>query len=281
MDLRRAGGNLMAPLRPFISKGAGMVPGFLVVGTKRGGSTSVYHYIAQHPEVAPCRTAKGTHYFDVNHRRGFRWYLSGFEKASPSWKITGEGSPYYMFHPLAPTRIAAELPDVKLIAVLRDPVERAWSHHQYETAQGYETLPFLEALDAEPARTAGEAERIQADPSYESYEHRHHTYLARGHYAEQLEHLYSLFPREQVLVVQSESLFTDPQGELARVWDFLGVSQVQLEGLKAMKAGTYQSAQMPAGAAERLAEYYAPHNQRLYALLGQPLRWGEPAEPMS
>jgi sulfotransferase family protein len=260
-----------------------MTPGFLVIGTKRGGSTSAYHWIARHPQVAPCKTAKGTHYFDVNHRRGPRWYRSAFEKQAGEWTITGEGSPYYMFHPLSPTRIARELPDVKLIAVLRDPVERAWSHHQYELARGTETLPFEAALDAEPERLAGEVERLAADPSYESFEHRHHTYLARGHYAEQLEHIYSLFPREQVLVLQSETMFADPHGQLARVWDFLSLRPVRLEGLKAMKAGTYQS-DLPPAAAERLAEYYAPHNERLQSVLDEQMSWttsASSAEPMS
>jgi Sulfotransferase domain len=272
VDLRRAGGNLMAPLRPLLAKGTGLVPGFLVVGTKRGGSTSAYHWIAQHPEVAPCRTAKGTHYFDVNFRRGFPWYLSGFEKQAGQWKITGEASPYYMFHPLSPTRIAEALPDVKLITVLRDPAARAWSHHQYELARGTETLPFLEALDREPERLAGEVERLTSDPSYESFEHRHHTYLSRGHYADQLDHLLTLFPRDQLLVLQSEAMFADPHGQLDRVWDFLGLSRVRLDGLKAMKAGHYESA-LPDGAAERLAAYYAPHNERLYAGYGEDLRW--------
>ena len=280
MNLRRVGGNLLAPVRPLLAdpfrKGSGMVPGFLVIGTKRGGSTFAYQCIADHPEVAPCRTEKGTHYFDVNHKRGFRWYLSGFEKPGGDWKITGEGSPYYMFHPLSPGWIAAELPAVKLVTVLRDPVSRAWSQHQYETAQGLETLPFLEALDAEDERLAGEVEKLTADPSYESYAHRHHTYLSRGHYAEQLEHLYTLFPREQVLVLQSEALFAEPHRELARVWDFLGLSQVELSGLKPIKANSYDKA-MPDGAAERLADYYAPHNERLFALEGDDLRWGAPA----
>lgn len=277
MDLRRAGGNLLAPLRPLLAKGSGMVPGYLVIGTKRGGSTSAYHWIAQHPQVAPCKTAKGTHYFDVNHRRGFGWYLSGFEKQAGDWTITGEASPYYMFHPLSPTWIAQELPDVKLITVLREPVARAWSHHQYEFARGTETLPFEEALDREPERLAGEVEKLTADPSYESFEHRHHTYLSRGHYADQLEHLLTLFPREQLLVLQSEAMFADPNGQLERVWDFLGVRHAHLDGLKAMKAGSYVEG-LPPAAATRLADYYAPHNDKLYALFGDDLRWPSPVE---
>jgi len=248
-----------------------MTPGFLVVGTKRGGSTSAYHWIARHPEVAPCRTQKGTHYFDVNYRRGRHWFLSGFPKASPGMKITGEASPYYMFHPLSAARIAQTLPHVRLIAVLRDPVTRAWSHHQYESARGAETLPFEEALDKEAQRLAGEVDKLSADPSYQSFAHRHHTYLARGRYAEQLTALEEHVPRERVLVLQSEELFADPHGQLARVWDFLGLSPIRLEGLTAMKAGSYE--EMPSSAVARLRDYYAPHNEALYAMPGIDFRW--------
>jgi hypothetical protein len=248
-----------------------MVPGYLVVGTKRGGSTSAYHWISQHPEVAPCRTQKGTHYFDVNHSRGWQWYLSGFETARNPWRITGEASPYYMFHPWSPQWIADELPDVRLIAVLRDPVARAWSHHQYELARGRESLPFEAALDAEDSRLDGEEERMMQDPSYVSNAHRHHTYLRRGHYAEQLERLYRLFSPERVLVLQSEALFADPHGQLERVWSFLDLSSLRLEGLQAMKTGHYGA--MPQTAVERLQEYYRPHNERLYTLPGLDFRW--------
>jgi hypothetical protein len=251
-----------------------MVPGFLVVGTKRGGSTSVYHWIAQHPDVAPCRTQKGTHYFDVNHSRGWRWYLSGFARADGGARITGEASPYYMFHPWSARWIADELPDVRLIAVLRDPVARAWSHHQYEFARGNETLPFEAALDAEESRLAGELERMVADPSYVSEAHRYHTYQRRGHYAAQHERLYALFPQEHVLVLQSEALFEDPHGQLERVWSFLDLPSVRLNGLRPMKAGRNEA--MPAAAVERLQHYYREHNERLYALPGIDFRWSSP-----
>ena len=260
----------MAPLRP-LQSGRGMVPGYLVVGTKRGGTTSAYHWIAQHPEVAPCRTKKGTHYFDVNHSRGWRWYLSGFEQPNHRWRITGEASPYYMFHPLSPGWIADELPDVRLIVVLRDPVARAWSHHQYELARGNETLAFSEALDAEGGRLDGEEERLVADPSYVSDAHRHQSYLHRGHYAEQLERLYRLFPTDHVLVLQSEALFADPHRQLERVWSFLGLESVRLPRLEPMKTGGYDA--MPAAAAARLQSYYREHNERLYALPGIDFRW--------
>lgn len=266
--LRRA----VAPLRPLLWRGETMKPGYLVVGTKRGGSTSIAEWITRHPEVAPCRTAKGTHYFDVNFDRGASWYYSAFPKQSGEWKITGEASPYYMFHPLSPERIAAELPDVKLLLCLRDPVARAWSHHAYETARGHETETFERALDLEPERLAGEAQAIIDDPSYNSPAWRYQAYLRRGHYDEQLAHLYTLFDPAQVYVMQSERAFADPNGELAKVFDFLGVSAHHLEDL-APKNANKPYGDMPTPMVHRLREYYRPHNERLYALPGVDFAW--------
>src|SRR6266540_2331415 len=146
----RAGGRLLARA----TSGARMLPGFLVIGTKRGGSTSLYEYLIRHPDVAGCLLTKGSHYFDVNFGRGWSWFRAAFPLAGGRRTIAGEASPYYMFHPLAPQRIAAALPEVRLIAVLRDPVERAWSHYRYERHRGYEDLPF-ELLGAPASRLSG------------------------------------------------------------------------------------------------------------------------------
>jgi hypothetical protein len=265
-------GHLLAPVRSRIGSRRGMTPGYLIVGTKRGGSTSIAHWISQHPQVAPCRLAKGTHYFDVNFQRGWQWYLSSFEPPTDGVQITGEASPYYMFHPLSIERIAAALPDVRLIVSLREPVARAWSHHQYETQQGFENLPFAEAIALEGERVEGEEEKIRTNPRYESYAHRHHTYLQRGHYAEQLERIYRHFSPEQVLVMRSESMFTDPQGELARVWSHLGLTPVHLDGLDRFKA-THAPLDIPRSLHERLTDYYRPWNERLEQLPGVGFTW--------
>lgn len=274
MNTRRAAGRVLAPLRAALPRRTGMVPGYLVVGTKRGGSTSIAHYINQHPEVAPCRSSKGTHYFDVNHGRGWSWYLSCFPPATSGQRLTGEASPYYMFHPLAPEWIARELPDVRLVVSLREPVARAWSHHQYETQQGYEDQPFEEALRLEDERLAGEEERLRRDPSYESFSHRHHAYLRRGHYAEQLERLYALFDPAQVLVLRSESMFTDPHGELDRVWAHLGLSPVTLDGLDRLKP-THRPLDISDDLARELDHHYRPWNDRLAKLPGVGFTWSD------
>jgi len=101
--------------------------------------------------------------------------------------LTFESSPYYLFHPLALDRIAADLPDVKLVVLVRDPVERAYSAHAHEAARGYEDLSFAAALEAEEGRLDGEVERLLGDPAYESHAHRHQAFRSRGEYAVQLE----------------------------------------------------------------------------------------------
>lgn len=253
-----------------------MVPEFLIVGGKRCGSTSLYEYIIRHRSVLPSRAKKGTHYFDVNYPRGLRWYRSMFPTqprragSRPAPALTGEASPYYMFHPLAPGRIAATLPGVRLIAVLRDPVERAWSHYRYNVGRGFEHLPVEAALDREPERLAGEVERM-LDPGYRSYAHRHHTYLARGHYAEHLEALGAFVPPGRILVLQSEALFADPAATLGGVFRYLGLPDASLGPLPVYKAARDEA--MPIGVRRRLEEYYGPHNDRLSAHPGVGFRW--------
>jgi hypothetical protein len=262
--------NLGSVVRARVARQQGALPQFLVIGTKRGGSTSTYEWIIRHPSVTPSKAKKGSHYFDVNHRRGWEWFRSSFP-ATPDGMITGEASPYYMFHPLAPQRIRRELPEARLIAVLRDPVTRAYSHYQYNRRRGLESLPLVEALDREESRLYGERDHMVADPNYVSFADRHHTYLARGRYWEQLERLLELFPREQILVLQSEALFANPGDQLPRVWRFLGLAPHEMRDLPAYKQGHYDA--IPQNVRQRLLDYFQPHNERLYSLPGIDFRW--------
>ena len=203
-----------APLPTLVSKAVGRtvgrltarwrtVPDYLIIGTKRGGTTSLQQYLTAHPDVLEPKAAKASHYFDANFSKGWSWYRAHFplqrwmdqERAAGRPVVVGEASPYYCFHPLALDRIVARVPDVKLIIVLRDPVERAWSHYSYEVARGNEDLSFADALDAEPARTAGAADRIRRGEIDDDRHFRLHTYLQRGLYSEQIQAAHDRFPR--------------------------------------------------------------------------------------
>jgi len=269
---RRSMGATLGPLRARLSRGERLLPGYLVVGTKRGGSTSLAEWITLHPHVGQSRSGKGTHYFDVNFGRGFHWYTSQFPKLDEGHDLVGESSPYYMFHPLAPRRIRAALPDVKIVMCLRDPVARAWSHHAYEVSHGHEVESFERALDLEPSRLEGEEARIVADPRYAADHWRYHAYLRRGHYAEQLQTFHDLFGPGQVLVVQSEALFADPHGQMDRVFSFLGLEPHRSGQLEPRNANKPYG-QMTPETFTRLVDYYTPLNDRLRAMPGIDFAW--------
>ncbi len=142
--------------------------------------------------------------------------------------MTFESSPYYLFHPLAQQRIANDLPGVRIIVLLRDPVERAYSAHAHEIARGFETEPFERALDLESERIDGEAARFAADPNHRSHEHQHQAYLSRGRYVSQLERMAAAVGRDRLHVVDSDDFFADPETSWRDVVDFLGLPATPL-----------------------------------------------------
>jgi hypothetical protein len=257
-----------------------LLPDYLIIGAQRAGTTSLFKYLVQHPAVARPFLGKGAHFFDMNYSADLDEYRAYFPLTAYKWyvqasrrtdAVTGEGSPYYLAHPHAPYRIAETLPDVKLIALLRDPVERAYSHHQHEVARGFEDLSFDEALEREPERLAGEVEKMRDDPSYNSFAVQHHSYLSRGRYAEQLEVWYGLFPKEQILVLRSEELFSDPDGTFREVLGFLGLPAFSLREYEVFNPRKYND--MGHETRQRLVEYFAEPNARLYEFLGVDFGW--------
>ncbi|WP_460788778.1 sulfotransferase [Nocardioides maradonensis] len=257
-----------------------MAPSFLVIGGQRCGTTTIFKSLSEHPQVMRPPVEKGTDYYTLNHQRGSEWYRGHFPVARVAELIAPRGArpvafeacTYYLFHPLAIERIAADFPDMRLVAMLRDPVERAWSAYKHERARGFETeTDFVRALDLEEERLDGEVERMLADPGYASFAHRHHAYLSRGQYADQLERVFAHFPREQVHVIDSEAFFHDSAREFGTMLDFLGLLPWQPERFDQHNARP--SAPMPESARLRLERHYAPYDERLSSLLGRTPTW--------
>lgn len=209
-------------------------PEYLIIGTKRGGTTSLARWLLEHPDVGslwPSReTRKGTYYFDVNYGKGQDWYLSHFptriahsihERRTGHHITVGEATPYYLHHPHAPMRARRLLPDVKVIALIRNPMERAYSHWVERTRNGVETLSFPDAIRAEAARLAGEEQKMLDDPSYVSFAHQHFSYVDQGRYARGLRRWLKAYPSDQVLIIRSEDLYADPAVAYQQVLDFL------------------------------------------------------------
>jgi len=281
--LKRAGrraymrmGVMTAPLR--------LQPAFLMIGAQRCGTTSLQQYLDAHPLVSSARFTKGTHFFDRDYPRGVDWYRSHFPTSTAQNlrriqrhglpMLTGESCSYYIFHPLALERIAETLPRARIIVMLRDPVSRAYSQYNHEVARGFETLSFEEALEREAERLAGEAERMVADPGYDSHSYRHHSYALRGHYVDQLQRLYSLFPEDQVLLLESGRLFADPDTAFGRVLAFLQLPKLHLPGYERCYA--YQYPKLDRHVRARLAERFAGPNQLLFDYLDTALDWTRP-----
>ncbi len=255
------------------------LPDFLVIGAQKAGTTALYAYLRWHPGIGG-PSWKEVSFFDRHYRRGEAWYRGHFPNALRGWiaersngrpLVVGEASPSYMFHPLAPQRVHDLVPDVRLIALLRNPADRAYSHYQHEVALGREPLSFEQALDAEEERLRGEVERMTDDSSYFSHEWWDHTYLARGRYAEQLERWFAVFPREQLLVVPSADLDDRPGETYAGILEHVGVETHELDCYPRLFRREYSA--MSPETRERLADYYAEPNRRLSELLGRDYGW--------
>jgi Sulfotransferase domain len=259
---------------------ARMLPGFLIVGAQRGGTTSMYRTLDQHPAILKAVLHKGVHYFDTGYGHGLGWYQGHFplraraalaRRATGDDPLTFESSPYYMFHPLAAGRISRDLPGVRLLVLVRDPVERAYSAHAHELARGYETEPFERALDLEDQRLAGEADRIISEPGYLSHSHQHHAYLTRGLYADQLERLAQAVGRDRVHVVDSGRFFTDPEPVYDGVLEFLGLRRHGYPAFERHNARPRSP--MPETLRATLNDHFKAPDERLASWLGHPPSW--------
>lgn len=245
-------------------------PSFLIIGTMKGGTSSLYRYLCRHPEVQPAAT-KEVHYFDLNWDRPLDVYRSHFPLRGSS-SVTGEASPYYLFHPTTPTRVAECLPDVQLIALLRNPVARAYSHYRYARSRGREWLSFEEALENEGCRLRGVDRAPWDEPGYRNWPHQHQSYLARGRYAEQLERWDRWFDRSQMFVARSEELFSDEQTFMDAVHEFLELRAFRYDGFRPYKQDRSKEEMSP-NLRRRLREFYGPHNVRLREEWGRKFRW--------
>jgi hypothetical protein len=269
----RAYGRQTAAHRP--------LPDYLIIGAKKGGTSSLINWLIQHPanlRMFPSfQPLKSPHFFDINFHQGERWYRGHFptervRRRHPG-AVVGEASPYYMFHPAAAERAHTVVPDAKIITVLRNPVSRAYSNYWDRVSAGTETLPtFEEALEAEESRLAHvDFDRLRTDPTYYSLEHDQFTYLARGRYLEHLESWLDIYPLDQIMVLRAEDMYADPEAVFTSVQRFLGISPSSAIDLK-----TYNERSKPPideRTRSRLAQYYKPYNEALYARLGRDMGW--------
>jgi len=257
-------------------------PDFVIVGAQRCGTTSLFRALNKHPAMMPnVINAKGIHYFDTSYHQNKAWYLAHFatqaERDSHAARvghkaIVGEASPYYMYHPAGAERMAQAIPDAKIIVLLRNPVKRAISHHLHMVWEGHESIVNLdEALDIESDRLDGIEQRILADPSYVSRPHQHYSYMARGHYAQQLERLFAHIDRKNILVMTTEKLISDSQSSLSAIQSFIGLEPDPSIALE--KRNASEKFEPRPETIQRLTDEFAESNERLANLVDIEIPW--------
>lgn len=239
------------------------LPDVLIIGAMKGGTTSLYNYLIQHPEIGSGKN-KEIRFFDDNYHKGLDWYRSQFPLKSK--KVTLEATPRYMFQNDALRRIKRALPRGKFIAVLREPVERAYSHYQHMVRRGREHRTFEEGVQVD-------MEYIKDGVFFGEKEPRssYFSYLRRSLYAIQLKRFIKEFGKEQVLVMNSHHMFEDPQGAVDTVCDFLNLDHFVLEDLSARNTGGGYRKNIPIES--ELRDFFEPYNQELFDLIGVSPWW--------
>jgi len=246
------------------------LPDYIIVGGQRCGSTSLHNWLRGHPDVVAIghpRREIAFFAYPQYYKQGIAWYANWFRGVAPGL-LVGEKSPLYLDHLLVPRRIRAACPAVKLLVVLRNPVDRAYSHYWKARAKGFDVLPFAKALQREEGRLVGELRRGISFWREEYYRSHHHVraFFSRGLYAIHLQRWFESFPRSQLCIVRSEDLFSKNVGEFRRVESFLGLRETRPRRFRQWQGGRYTA--MGARRRKLLEAAYRPHNERLAELLG-------------
>ena len=253
------------------------LPEFIVIGAQKAGTTSLFAYLTQHPDILP-PSKKEVHFFDGGLRtpddcfhRGVTFYRKHFplQARLRHGVKTFEASPLYLFHPEVPARLESVLPDVRLIVLLRDPTERAISHYFHESRYGRENLSIETAMAHEEARL----DPILRAVDYKNRVFRQASYKARGRYQEQLERFFARFPARNIYIESSEAFFSRPQETVDGICDFLGIARtVVLNDATPVNVATNRT-DVPDSVYRTLDAYFAPHNEALFQWLGRRFPW--------
>ncbi len=267
-DLSRAYRMLTSPIR--------RLPDFLIIGVAKGGTTSLHKYINNHPQVTP-PTVKEPGYF-LNRRypkRSIYWYKSHFPLSNfitRSNNLTGEGTPGYIHSKNAPSWIKSTMPEVKLIALLRNPVTRAYSHFSMNMQKKGLKKSELTSTFIEQVKREMEILKSKQAPntSFKQIETTRYLYLSGGIYVSSIKRWIDTFSREQILILKSEDLFEKPEITMQKVFNFLDLPEYQ-GNYPVYNGGNYLK--LDPQTDRELSEFFKPYNQSLSDYLEQDFNW--------
>jgi len=260
-----------------------VLPDFYIIGGQKCGTSSLYDYLTKHPSVYSA-ISKEPSFFDKYYERGNNWYRVCFplktQKHFGNSFVrktfqTGEASVRYLDHPYTPKRLKQLTPNAKLIVLLRNPIDRAFSQYTRVHGTGRDPLSFEDAIKKEKSRTLDDYEKMLYDENYFGDSYFRYSYLERGIYVDKLKRWMEVFPKEQFLILQSEKFFEDPSKVYNQVLKFLNLPKWELDEYKVVNSSKQQKFHLEPNLRTELIEYFRPHNQRLYEFLGIKFDWDE------
>ena len=257
-----------------------VLPDFIIFGVSRSGTTSLYQYLAKHPNIEPC-VIKEPRFFDMYYERGINWYRMNFPskwqkfvftKLKHKKFMTGEASGAYLQNPHAPKRIHELNPNMKLILLLRNPIDRAFSHYKRKVKNGSEKLSFEEVIEQEQSRIEGEMEKMEKDEKYYSPIYHSLSYLTTGLYANRLKRWLKYFPINKILVLENGEFLNDPEKVYNQAIEFLDLPKWKLSNYRKFSKQDLKL-DMDPKTREKLLNYCKPFNEELYSIIGRRFDW--------
>lgn len=235
------------------------LPDFLIIGVIRGGTTSLFNYLIDHPQIKgsmknePGCFNKEPHYFDMRYEKGIDWYKSWFP-IRKSGELLCEATPHYLVREQVVVRVYHWLAEARFIVLLRNPTDRAWSHYCHRKRSHHLTIENLKCPE--------------------------HNLIRFGVYADHLKEWFKYFLRKRFLILKSEDFYYDPKKIVDKCTEFLGVYKLRLKKYEIYdplkKSGIDYKTEypkIPDEIKEYLDCFYRPHNQELYKLLGRDMEW--------
>lgn len=243
-------------------------PDFIIIGSQKCGTTSLYNYLLKHPNILSS-SRKEVKYFDMCRDKDLMWYKSQFPlkclKKINKYNISGEATPDYFFFNDIPEIMFNILPNVKLILVLRNPVERAYSQYNYSVKRGFEDLDFFDALKEEESRITNIGLKRN------NIHYREFSYKKRGLYYEQLLWWLKYYNKKQIFIIDFDDLKFNTNYIMKKTYKFLEIPNLSTSFSKQFNSGVYS--QMSDTAREYLVNYFKNPNDKLFELLGYKFNW--------
>jgi hypothetical protein len=274
MDIKNITKSLIYPI-------VQSMPDFLIIGAQKAGTTSLYNYLVQHPQILGNTTWKEVRYFDLpeNYEKGMGWYLGNFpSKFKKRNKLTFDASPSYIYFPHIPQLIKQDLGNIKMIAILREPASRAYS--AWRMYHSFADNPHAHLRNIADHRSFPEAieQELEKSPQYSQCAQYPYDYVARGKYVEQLDNYCKFFNQENLLILGAEELSQETDKTLDKVSNFLEIEKFPrhlIESFKKKKynVGTYEKDEEETQVIEQLKGFFSPFNQKLYDFLGFQFDW--------